>query len=68
MISHHLHSTTVLPAVTVVRVKTVPLENGALHEGVQASIRHQFPSQTHTVTYQGTRYSKGMIVVYCKSS
>lgn len=67
MISHHLHSTTILPAVNVVRVKTVPLD--ALHEGVQASIRRQYPSQNEvlladTVTYQGTRYSKGMIVAY----
>lgn len=65
MISHH--STAVSPTLSVVRVKTVPLD--ALHEGVQTSIRHQYPSLTQvqladTVTYQGTRYSKGMIVAY----
>lgn len=67
LISHHLHSTTVVPALNVVRVKTVPLD--VLHEGVQASIRRQYPSQNEvqladTVTYQGTRCSKGMIVVF----
>lgn len=67
MLSHHLHSATVSPPLSVVRMKTVPLD--ALHEGVETSIRHHNPSLTQvqladTVTYQGTRYSKGMIVAY----
>lgn len=67
MISHDLHSTTVLPALSVVRVTAVPVD--FLHVEIQESIRHLSPSQSQvqladTVTYQGTGYSKGMIVAY----
>lgn len=67
MISHHLHSTTLLPDLSVVRVTAVPVD--VLHVNVQESIRHLSPSRfqvqlADTVTYQGTRYSKGMIVAY----
>ena len=67
MISHHLHTTTVLPALSVVRVTAVPVD--VLHVDIQESIRYLSPSQSQvqladTVTYQGTRYSKGMIVAY----
>lgn len=49
------------------RVKSVPLN--VLHIDVQGSIRHLYPSRSQvlladTVTYQGTRYSKGMNVTY----
>ncbi len=67
MISHHLHSTTVVPALSVVRVTSVPLD--VLHVNVQESIKHLFPCHSQvqladTVTFHGTRYSKGMIVAY----
>lgn len=67
LISHHLHSTTLLPALSVARVTSVPVE--VLHANVQESIRHLSPSQyqvqlADSVTYQGTRYSKDMIVAY----
>lgn len=67
MISHNLHSTTPLPALSVVRVTSVPVD--VLHVNVQESIRRISPSQSQvqladTVTYQGTRYSKDMIVAY----
>ena len=67
MLSHHLHSTTVLPTLSVVRVTAVPVD--VLHVDIQDSIKHLSPLQSHvqladTVTYQGTRYSKGMVVAY----
>ena len=66
MISHHLHSTTVLPALSVARVTAVTVD--VLHVDIQKSIRHLSPQSqvqlADTVTYQGTRYSKGMIVAY----
>nr|XP_054600874.1 uncharacterized protein LOC129164486 isoform X2 [Nothobranchius furzeri]XP_054600875.1 uncharacterized protein LOC129164486 isoform X2 [Nothobranchius furzeri] len=67
MMSHYLHSTTIEPALGVVRVKSVPLD--VLHLDIQASIKHLYPSHDQvqladTVTYQGTRYTQGMIVAY----
>lgn len=56
-----------MPALSVARVTSVPVE--VLHANVQESIRHLSPSQSQvqpadSVTYQGTRYSEGMIVAY----
>ena len=67
MIAHHLHSTTDVPALSVVRVTSVPLD--VLNADVQETIRCLSPCQSQVqlanmVTFQGTRYSKDMIVAY----
>lgn len=56
-----------MPALSVVRVTSVPLD--VLHVDVQESVRHLSPGQSRVQladmdTFQGTRYSKCMIVAY----
>ena len=64
MIAHYFYSRTHLPALSVT---SVPLD--VLHANVPLSVRSLYLGQFHvqlanTVTFQRTRYSKGMIVAY----